>query len=573
MLLSGAEIILKVLEEKGVEQIFGLPGGAMLPLYDQLTFSKLKHHLVRHEQGAVHMAEGYARASGKLGVVFVTSGPGATNTVTGLVDAKLDSVPILVISAQVTQTLIGTDGFQEADIVGITLSATKHNDLIRNINDLEEALLKSIDLALTGRQGPVLLDIPKDIMIAKTEYPKITKTETNRLAKETYFLKNESQDNFEDAVRALCEAKKPVCYCGGGIISANASEELKKVVEILNLPVTPTLMGLGAISGIDPKNLGMLGMHGTYASNMAVHECDCLLAVGVRFDDRVTNKLDEFAKFAKIIHIDIDPSEINKNKKADWALIGDAKEILANLYEAVIKYQAEFPKPKIDKLASWWEKIKEWQKKHPLHYKKDKLLIKPQDIIVEVFNQTKGNAIAVTDVGQHQMWVAQYFPIIRPRTFISSCGLGTMGFGLPAAIGAKFGCPDEEVIAFLGDGSFQMNPQELSSLMNNKNPIKIIIFNNHSLGMVKQWQELFYESRFSATNLENNSPDFCKLADAYGIKAQKVTKISDLSSEVTKMLKHDGSYLLDVVVDEKEHVYPMVPAGSASKDMLLIVKD
>ncbi|MFA5878927.1 MAG: biosynthetic-type acetolactate synthase large subunit [Candidatus Margulisiibacteriota bacterium] len=566
MIINGAEIILKVLEEKGVEQIFGLPGGAMLPLYDQLTFSKLKHHLVRHEQGAVHMAEGYARSSGKLGVVFVTSGPGATNTVTGLADAKLDSVPLLVISAQVTQSLIGTDGFQEADIVGITLSATKHNDLIRNIHELEEALIKAIDLALSGRQGPVLLDIPKDVMLAKTEYPRIPKVKFT-------LPKKPIQGNIDDAARALCEAKKPVCYCGGGIISANASDELNRIVKLLNLPVTPTLMGLGAISGTDPNNLGMLGMHGTYASNMAVHESDCLFAVGVRFDDRVTNKLDEFAKFAKVIHIDIDPSEINKIRNADWPIVGDAKEVLVKFHDAIIRYQQEFPENRPEHLNPWGDAIRSWQKKHPLHYKKDKHIIKPQDVITEVFEQTKGNVITVTDVGQHQMWVAQFFPILRPRTFLSSGGLGTMGFGLPAAIGAKFACPGEVVIAFLGDGSFQMNPQELSSLMNNQHPIKIIIFNNHSLGMVKQWQELFYDSRFSATNLENNCPDFVKLADAYGIKSTRINEISKLSAGITEMLNYNGSYLLDVIVDEKEHVYPMVPAGCSSKDMLLLLKD
>ncbi len=563
---TGAEIVLDVLEKQGVDQIFGLPGGTMLPLYDALYSSNIKHHLVRHEQGAVHMADGYARASGKLGVAFVTSGPGATNTVTGLANAKLDSIPLLVISAQVTQALIGTDGFQEADIVGITISATKHNDLIRDIEDVEKAVLDAIRIALSDRPGPVLLDIPKDVLVAKTDYPKYSQ---NKLVIE----KEIQSGDFADAARALCEAKQPVCYFGGGIINAEAHEELQKIVNLLNLPATPTLMGLGGISGYDEHNLGMLGMHGTYSANMAVHESDCLFAVGVRFDDRVTGKLSEFAANAKIIHIDVDPAEIDKIRKADYDLIGDAKLCLAKLYDEIKEYLKEKPDFRKPHLDLWWEKINHWQKRHPVHYKKDEKLIKPQDILTMVAEKTKGNVIAVTDVGQHQMWTAQFFPIVKPRAWLTSGGLGTMGFGLPAAIGAKFAKPNEEVIAFLGDGSFQMNLQELSSLMHGKHAVKIVIFNNHFLGMVRQWQELFYHSRFSATNMENNSPDFVKLADAYGIQSKRVNKITELSTAIDEMLSVKGSYLLDVIVDEKELVYPMVPAGASNKEMLLLMKD
>lgn len=561
--ITGAEIVLKVLESHGVEQIFGIPGGTMLPLYDKLHFSKIKHHLTRHEQGAVHMAEGYARATGKLGVVFVTSGPGATNTVTGLYDAKLDSTPILVISAQVVRPCIATDAFQEADVVGITMAATKHNDLVNEIELLEKTLRDGIFLAKSGRPGPVLIDIPKDILMASYEYPTLP---TEPLMDEK---KIESGD-FEDAARALCSAKKPVCYFGGGIIHAEASAELTKLIQLLNLPSTGTLMGLGALPGEDPHHLGMLGMHGTFAANKAVHESDLVLAAGVRFDDRVTGKVSEFCPYAKIIHIDIDPSEIGKIKKADWPLIGDAKLVLQKLTEAVHTYLKEGHPTREEALQRWWDTVHEWQVTHPLRYKKDPNLIKPQDVVTELYRQTKGqDVIAVTDVGQHQMFAAQYFPIQKPRHWITSGGLGTMGFGLPAAIGAKFACPTKTVLVFSGDGSFQMNLQELASLMNEHIDVKVIIFNNHFLGMVRQWQELFYEERYMATNLENFSPDFVKIADAYDIPGVRVTKIDELAGQIEKMLQHQGAYLLEVVVDETEHVYPMVPAGAASKDMLL----
>jgi acetolactate synthase-1/2/3 large subunit len=494
--------------------------------------------------------------------VFVTSGPGTTNTVTGLVDAKLDSTPILVISCQVVQSLIATDGFQEADVVGITMAATKHNDLIRDVNDLEKAVKDAIYIALEGRTGPVLIDIPKDVLVTEVEYPKLS-------TKKLTFKKEIISGDFEDAARALCEAKRPVCYFGGGVINSSASAELTEIIKFLNLPATPTLMGLGAFGGEEKNNLGMLGMHGTYAANMVIHETDCILAVGVRFDDRVTGKVSGFAPYAKIIHIDIDPSEINKIIKTSWALVGDAKLALKKLTEEVKKYIKEGHDNRKDAMEEWWATINSWREKHPLKYKKDKAVIKPQDLISEVYKQTKGDVIAVTDVGQHQMWTAQYFPINKPRHWITSGGLGTMGFGLPAAIGAKFAEPKKEVIAFLGDGSIQMTCQELASLMNNLAPIKVIVFNNHFYGMVRQWQELFFDSRFTATNL-SPSPDFVTLAKAYGITAEKVDHIDKLPKAISKMLSHKGSYLLDVVVDEKEHVYPMIPAGASSKEMLLL---
>lgn len=561
-LLTGAEIVLRVLESQGVDQIFGIPGGMMLPLYDKLNFSSIKHHLTRHEQGATHMAEGYARTTGKVGVVFVTSGPGATNTVTGLYDAKLDSTPMLVISAQVVRSVIATDGFQEADVVGITMAATKHNELIDRVDAIEEAVKRALFLAKDGRPGPVLLDIPKDVLVETCEYPRFS---TDR----PVFYKRVVSGDFEDAARALCTAKKPVCYFGGGVINADASEELIQLIYALNIPATGTLMGLGALSGEDSHHLGMLGMHGTFAANKAMHESDLVLAAGVRFDDRVTGKVSEFCPYAKIIHIDIDPSEINKIKKANWPLIGDAKPILSKLLQECQKFMAEGYDGRDIALNQWWDTIRRWQIESPLTYIPDPQKIKPQDVVRAVYQQSKGDIIAVTDVGQHQMWTAQYFPIQKPRHWVTSGGLGTMGFGLPAAIGAKFGCLDKTVVAFVGDGSFQMTLQELSSMMVENIDVKVVIFNNHFLGMVRQWQDLFFDQRFMATNLQDLSPDFVKIADAYQILAVRVSSKADLDTEIAKMLAHKGPYLLDVIVDETEHVYPMVPAGSAAKDMIL----
>ncbi len=560
--LTGADIVLKVLESQGVDTVFGHPGGAVLPLYDRLAHSPhFKHYLVRHEQGGVHMAEGYARATGKIGVVFVTSGPGATNTVTGLVDAKMDSMPVLVITAQVPRSLIGKDGFQEADTVGITIPATKHNDLIQDVRELERALLDAFRIILEGRPGPVLVDIPKDVLMDTAPYPQHPTTAITRRPAEPH-------GDFEDAARALCEAKRPVVYLGGGVINADASAELTDLVRVLGAPATSTLMGLGAYPTTDPLHLGMLGMHGTYAANMAIHESDLLLAAGVRFDDRVTAKLDEFAPRAKIIHIDVDPAEINKNRTADWPIVGDAKPALARLAAECRRYLEEGHRGRDQALQKWWSMIEVWQKKHPLSYKPDPKVIKPQQLIEEIARQTNGDVIVATDVGQHQMWAAQFFPFTRPREWITSGGLGTMGYGMPAAIGAQIGRPERQVIAMVGDGAFQMTMQELASLMNNVVPVKVVIFNNHFLGMVRQWQDLFYEKRFTATDL-TASPDYVILASAYGIPSSRVMAPENLEDEVAKMLKHDGAYLLEALVDHREHVYPMIPAGAAAKDMLL----
>ncbi|MFC1770860.1 biosynthetic-type acetolactate synthase large subunit [Candidatus Margulisiibacteriota bacterium] len=559
--ITGAEVVLRVLESQGVDCIFGYPGGTMLPLYDRLYQSKITHHLVRHEQGAVHMADAYARATGKVGIVFVTSGPGATNTVTGLVNAKLDSAPVLVITAQVPSALIGTDGFQEADVVGITIAATKHNDLIRDVENLEKAVLDALYIAKEGRPGPVLLDIPKDVLNCEVDYPKYQ-------IKPLEFKKEIVKGDFDDAARALCEAVRPVCYFGGGVINADASEELREIVSLLNLPSTGTLMGLGAISGNDPRFIGMPGMHGTYTANMAIHNSDLLFSVGVRFDDRVTGKTSVFAPGAKIIHIDIDESEISKIKKADWGLIGDAKPVIKKLTSKVKQYLKEKHPGRDKTINSWWKSINKWQKDQPLRFSKSTKTIKPQELISEVYQQTKGDLIVATDVGQHQMWVAQYFPITYPRELMTSGGLGTMGFGLPAAIGAQVGRPDKQVVAFVGDGSFQMNIQEMAMLIDDNVPVKVIILNNSSLGMVRQWQDMFYEQRFMATDI-SVAPDFVKVAKAYGVESLRIDDPSQLKSGIKTMLDHKGAFLLDAIVDKDEHVYPMVPAGKASKDMLL----
>lgn len=558
--ISGSDILLNVLEQHGVSTIFGYPGGMALPLYDRLYHrKKLKHYLVRHEQGAMHMADGYARVTGKLGVVFVTSGPGATNTITGLMNAKLDSIPLLVITAQVPRQFIGTDGFQEADVVGISIAATKHNDLIRNIEDLEEAILDACYIALSDRQGPVLIDIPKDILAGKYIYKGLTPRPIQKTIK---------SGDFQDAARALCEAQRPLCYFGGGIISANAAMELQALISNLNLPAAATLMGLGAVSGTDSRFIGMLGMHGTYTANMAMYESDCVLAVGVRFDDRVTGKLSEFAPNAKIIHADIDESEINKIRAADWPLVGDAKPILRKLNQEAGAYLKEGHSAREKALAAWWETIKGWQNKHPLHIKKSKKTITPQELIQTIYEETHGDVIVTTDVGQHQMWAAQYFPILKPRTWLTSGGLGTMGFGLPAAIGAQIACPNKQVIAFVGDGSFQMNIQEMALLMSNHIKLKVIILNNLSLGMVRQWQDLFYEDRFMETDI-TVSPNFVEIAHAYRVKALRIEAPADMKSAIRTMLQHPGPFLLDVAIDKNEHVYPMIPAGGSAKEILV----
>ena len=559
---TGGEIVLEVLLRHKVEVVFGMPGGASLPLYDALARrGGVRHYLCRHEQGALHMAQGYARATGKTGVVFVTSGPGATNTVTGLVDAKMDSTPVLVISAQVARNLIGKDGFQEADVVGITLPATKHNEIVLNAGDVERALEDAFRIAATGRPGPVLVDIPKDVLLEKTGFPARTATGRNG-------RKHGLSGDVEDAARAFCEARRPVIYAGGGVIISGAHAELKDLADASHAPVALTIMGLGAFPGSDPRFLGMLGMHGLYAANMSLYESDCILAVGVRFDDRVTGKLSEFAPHAKIIHLDIDAAEIGKNRKADWAIVADAKEGLQRFTAEVRQYLSEGRAGRAEALEEWWKVLKGWKKDQPLSFKPKPGKILPQQVLQELQKQTAGDVVVVTDIGQHQMWAAQYMVVDEPRRFISSGGLGTMGFGMPAALGAQIGVPGRRVVAIVGDGGFQMTYQEMALLMGGDIPLKILVMNNGYLGMVRQWQELFYEKRYLGVDLAQ-SPDFVVLAQAFGVRARRVTDPAGLEAAIREMLTHAGPYLLEARIDHAEHVFPMVPAGAASKDMIL----
>ncbi len=549
--LSGAEILIKSLQEEGVDAIFGYPGGAVLQIYDALYDSSLKHYLVRHEQGAAHAADGYARATGKPGVCLATSGPGATNLVTGIANAYMDSVPIIAFTGQVSCELLGKDSFQEADITGITLPITKHNYLIKDVRDLARTVKEAFHIATTGRPGPVLIDIPKDVSINKTKfkYP------------ETIHLKgykptiegNKGQINL--AAKMVGQAKRPVIYAGGGVIVSNASEELVKLAELTLSPVTTTLMGKGAFPETHPLSLGMLGMHGTRAANYAVSECDLLIAVGARFDDRVTGKVEEFARNAKIIHIDIDPAEIGKNVRVDVPIVGEVKNVLAQLNNKLEQHLA----------GEWQEKISEWKKKYPLFYEKNGTL-KPQLIVEQIYNVTKGEAVIVTEVGQNQMWAAQYYKYTKPRTFISSGGLGTMGFGLPAAIGAKVGRPDSIVIDIAGDGSIQMNIQELATAVHYNIPVVVAILNNNYLGMVRQWQEIFYNRRYSYTEI--TGPDFVKLAEAYGAVGIRVTHPKDVKPALKKAIEAKRPVLIDFVVEREENVFPMVPPGGAIHKML-----
>ncbi|HWI55538.1 MAG TPA: biosynthetic-type acetolactate synthase large subunit [Desulfobacteria bacterium] len=551
MKLSGAEIIIKSLQEEGVEAIFGYPGGQILPFYDALYDATLMHYLVRHEQGAAHMADGYARATGKPGVCVATSGPGATNLVTGIANAYMDSVPIIAITGQVPCSLLGRDSFQEADITGITLPITKHNFLVSDVNDLARTIKEAFHIATTGRPGPVLIDVPKDLQVEATEYK----------YPETVSLKgyrpnvqgNKAQ--IKNAARMMGEAKKPVIYVGGGVIASGASAELLKLAELISCPVTTSLMGIGSFPETHSLSLGMLGMHGTRAANYAVSECDLLIAIGARFGDRVTGKIDEFAPHARIIHIDIDAAEIGKNVRIDVPIVGDVKTVLAEINNNLEQ----------TKLHEWHDKILQWKEKHPLSYKNDGKL-KPQFIIEQICDITKGEAIITTEVGQNQMWAAQYYSYTRPRTFISSGGLGTMGFGLPAAIGAKVGRPDAVVIDIAGDGSIQMNIQELAMAVHYNIPVIVAILNNNYLGMVRQWQELFFDRRYSHTDI--SGPDFVKLAEAYGAMGIRVTEPGEVKPALKQAIEANRPVVIDFVVDREENVFPMVPPGGANHKML-----
>ncbi|MCM8779324.1 MAG: biosynthetic-type acetolactate synthase large subunit [Candidatus Omnitrophica bacterium] len=552
MKLSGAKILLESLLKEGVEVMFGYPGGAVLPFFDVLYDSPLRFILTRHEQGAAHAADGYARATGKVGVCIATSGPGATNLTTGIANAYMDSIPMVALTGQVKTFLIGNDAFQEADVTGITRPITKYNYLVKDVQDLARIVREAFHIASTGRPGPVLIDLPVDIQLRETEF--IWPEEVNlRGYKPTYYG---HPGQIKKAARAIKEAKKPIFYIGGGVITSGAHQELKELAERLKIPVTSTLMGLGGFPGTHELFLGMLGMHGTVFANLAIQNADLIIAVGARFDDRVTGRLDAFAPYAKIIHIDIDPASISKNVKVDIPIVGDARNILGQLSEEI----EEAPDTE-----AWLHQINEWKRKNPLSYKDDGKL-KPQYVVEQIYEATKGEAIITTEVGQNQMWAAQWYKYSRPRTFISSGGLGTMGFGFPAAMGAKVGCPEKQVFDIAGDGSIQMNIQELATCVCNKINVKVAIINNSYLGMVRQWQELFYKKRYSHTCLYN--PDFVKLAESYGAVGIRVTKKEEVRPAIEKALSIDNTVFIDFQVDPEENVFPMVPAGEAIDRMI-----
>ncbi len=549
--MNGAKILIESLKKEGVGAVFGYPGGQALPLFDALYHSDLKFYLVRHEQGAAHAADGYARVTGKPGVCIATSGPGATNLVTGIATAYMDSIPMVAITGQVKTFMIGNDAFQEADMIGITRPITKHNYLVKDVKDLARTVKEAFHIASTGRPGPVLIDLPSDVQLAETEFHYPEKVNI-RGYKPTYCG---HPGQIKRAVKMIAESKRPVIYAGGGVILSGAAKELKELAEKINSPVTMTLLGLGSFPGNHELSLGMLGMHGTGYANHAVQNCDLLIAIGARFDDRVTGKIDEFAPHAKIIHIDIDPSAISKSVPVDVPIVGDVKCVLDEFLKIVHR-----PHDK-----EWTEKILEWKQKHPLHYNTDDKL-RPQYVIQQICEATKGDAIIATDVGQHQMWTAQWYNFMRPREFLSSGGLGTMGYGLPAGIGAKVGKPGSEVFVISGDGSIQMNIQELATAVVNKIDVKIAILNNSCLGMVRQWQELFYGKRYSHTKLEN--PDFVKIAEAYGAVGMRIGKKEDVRSAIEKAMRIKNVVVMDFIVEPEENVYPMVPAGKRLDDMI-----
>ncbi len=564
MMLNGAEILTNSLIEEGVEYIFGFPGGAVLHIYDALNAQdKMTHVLVRHEQGAAHAADGYARASGKPGVVLVTSGPGITNAVTGIATAYMDSIPMVIISGQVPSPLIGNDAFQEVDAVGITRSCVKHNFLIKDITQIAVTLKKAFHIATTGRPGPVLVDIPKDITIGLSEnqvYP-------NTIDLRSYKPHNDiDKEQINKAVESIISSTKPIVYSGGGSVIGNAASELRKLTRDLGLPITQTLMGLGAYPANDELSLGMLGMHGTYEANMAMHHSDCVIAVGARFDDRVTANIEKFCPNAEIIQLDIDPTSIGKNVAVDIALVGDVKATLKELIRALNG------RSKSD-ISKWWSQINDWRKKKSLDYKKEEGVIKPQTVIETLYDVTKGEAIVTSDVGQHQMWAAQYYLFDEPRRWINSGGLGTMGFGLPAAMGAKLAVPDRDVACVTGEGSIQMMLQELSTMLQYSTPVKIVNLNNRYLGMVRQWQEFFYEKRYSMSYMDA-LPDFVKLAESFGHVGILVEKESDLRPALVEAFKlKDRTVFLDIITDQKENVYPMIPSGAGHHEMLLAGED
>jgi len=550
---TGAKILIESLQREGTEIIFGYPGGVVLPIYDELYDSSLRHILVRHEQAAAHAADGYARASGRVGVCLATSGPGACNLVTGIATAYMDSAPIVAITGQVPTNLLGNDAFQESDITGITMPITKHNYLVKSAADISRVVQEAFYIAGTGRQGPVLIDVPKDVSTGLAEDTPLPEKVTLRGYNPTY---KGHKRQIDKAVELIVHAERPLIYAGGGVIASNASAELVSLATLLGIPVTTTLMGIGCIPCDHPLNLGMLGMHGTEYANFAVMESDLLIAIGARFDDRVTGKIDTFAPHAKIVHIDIDPAEIGKNKRVDVPIVGDVKAVLQDMLSSLKKNNAYEP---------WLKKIKHWKQHHPLRVKDDGRL-HPQYIVRALSELVKGEAVIVSEVGQNQMWTAQHFCFHHPRTWITSGGLGTMGYGFPAAMGAHFARPDVPVFDIAGDGSIQMNIQEMSTVAANKIPVKVAILNNMYLGMVRQWQELFFDRRYSYTELP--SVDFVKIANAYGIDGMRVDSPDDVVPALKASLDCDGPFVMDFRIEREENVFPMVPAGAAINEMI-----
>jgi acetolactate synthase I/II/III large subunit len=557
--MRAVDAIMECLKAEGVDTVFGIPGGANLPTYDALYDSGVRHILCRHEQGAGHAAEGYAKASGKVGVALATSGPGATNLVTAIADAVMDSVPTVFITGQVRTDLLGTDGFQEADVSGITMPIVKHSLMIQDPREIPEAIHNAFHIARTGRPGPVLIDIPQDLSRAEIVYEPVDEVHLPGYQPTT----EGNAKQIRLAAKALANSRRPVIYAGGGVVNADASAELTELCRSDRFPVTCTLMGLGAFPAPDEQWLGMLGMHGTRAANYAMDEADLIVAIGARFDDRITGKLSEFAPRAKFIHIDIDPAEISKNVPAHIPIVGDAKKVLPKLTREYRALETDTAR-----LDGWWERIRGWREKHPLGYQdSEDSEIKPQYMIEAIYEATGGDAIVTSDVGQHQMWAAQYYHFSKPRRWLNSGGLGTMGVGLPFALGAQVACPDQTVVAVAGDGSVQMNIQEMTTAVLEQIPVKVFVMNNGYLGMVRQWQELFWDKRYSAVDMQM-TPDWVKLAEAYGARGMRATEKESLVDQMKEAIETPGPVILDVHVTKEENCYPMIPAGQAARDMV-----
>ena len=571
-LYSGAEIVFKCLEDQGVEFIFGYPGGAVLPIYDELkNHESIKHILVRHEQGAGHAAEGYARSSNKPGVLLVTSGPGATNVVTALTDAYMDSIPLVCISGQVPTHLIGTDAFQEADTTGITRPCTKHNWLVKDIRELGKTIHKAFEVATTGRPGPVLVDIPKDVQFQKTNYTKFKKQKKINNKVHNQF----SQKNIDELIKLMSKATKPIFYTGGGVINSGpkASELLRELVNTTGFPITTTLQGLGSYPGEDSRFLGMLGMHGSYEANNAMHDCDLMINIGARFDDRITGKIDEFSPKSIKVHIDIDPSSINKNVKVDLPIIGDAAEVITSTIKTIKKVKPDFAKSNKQKISKWWEKIQKWRSINSFDFVNSTEIIKPQYAVQRLYELTKNkDTYITTEVGQHQMWAAQHYKFDKPNRWMTSGGLGTMGYGLPAAVGVQVAHPNKLVIDIAGEASVLMTMQEMSTAVQYSLPIKIFILNNEYMGMVRQWQELLHEKNYSESYTAA-LPDFVKLAEAYGCVGIRAKTPDELDDKIIEMINTDRPVIFDCMVDKEENCFPMIPSGKPHNQMLLGPKD